>query len=89
VLAFPVNQKNNEAFRGICFLIIREKNLKLNLVLVVILIIESKALYCKEGVALLLSSHPRFFLPESLALEIHQIKPTLIKCLFYLFFVQH
>ena len=67
-----------------------KKNLQLNLVLVVILVIDSKALYGKEGVAPRLSCQTRFLsflLSQSLALQIHQIKPTLIKCLFYRSFV--
>ena len=39
-----VNQKYNEAFRGVCFLRIREKNFQSNLVLVAVLDPESKGL---------------------------------------------
>ena len=39
-----VNQKYNEAFRGVCFLRIREKNSQSNLVLVAVLVPESKGL---------------------------------------------
>ena len=45
VLTFSVNQKYNEAFRGVYFLRIREKKIQSNLVLVVILVLESKGLY--------------------------------------------
>ena len=47
VLTFPVKiQKLNEAFRGIYFLRIRKtKTFKSNLVLVVVLVLESKGLY--------------------------------------------
>ena len=45
MLTFLVNQKYNEAFRGIYVLrIIREKTFKSNLVLIV-LVLESKVLY--------------------------------------------
>ena len=48
MLTFSVNQKYNEAFRGVYFLRIREKKIQSNLVLVVILVLESKGLYFKK-----------------------------------------
>ena len=38
-------KKYNEEFRGVCFLTTREKNFKSNLVLVVVLVLESKGFY--------------------------------------------
>ena len=48
MLTFSVNQKYNEAFRGVYFLRIREKKIPSNLVLVVILVLESKGFYFKK-----------------------------------------
>ena len=46
MLTFSVNQKYNEAFRGVYFLRMGEKKkIQSNLVLVVILVLESKGLY--------------------------------------------
>ena len=46
MLTFSVNQEYNEAFRGVYFLRMREKKkIQSNLVLVVILVLESKGLY--------------------------------------------
>ena len=46
VLTFSVNQEYNEAFRGVYFLRMRKKKkIQSNLVLVVILVLESKGLY--------------------------------------------
>ena len=42
---FSGEKKGNEAFRGIYFLRICEKYLKSNVVLVVVLVLESKGLY--------------------------------------------
>ena len=42
---FSGEKKYNEKFRGVYLLIIREKNLKSNLVLVVVLVLEHKGLY--------------------------------------------
>ena len=42
---FSGEKKYNEEFRGIYFLTIREKNFKSNLVLVVVLVFESKGFY--------------------------------------------
>ena len=44
MLTFSVNQEYNEAFQGVNFLRIREKKIQSNLVLVVILVLESKGL---------------------------------------------
>ena len=49
MITFLVKKKYNEAFRGIKFLRIREKSFKLNLVLAVVLVLESKGLYCPGG----------------------------------------
>ena len=43
---FSDEKKYNEAFRSVYFLRIREKNFKLNVVLVIVLVLKSKGFFC-------------------------------------------
>ena len=60
---FTGEKKYNEEFWGVYFLTIREKNFKSNLLLVVVLVLESKRLYFLSGGAAL-RNKPRGKIPQ-------------------------